>query len=85
MRTGLFHTLFQTIGLSKQKKIVGGVDYDDRDSIALYIKKYEILIEEDRYLIKLPLGQSTIEKACGSENEAFDLILDHFREMLAKN
>jgi hypothetical protein len=62
------------------EKIVGASEYDDRDGIALYIKKFEVFFSGGQYRLRLPIGQTFIEKTCTDATDALDSLADHFSE-----
>lgn len=61
------------------EKIVGGSDCDDRDGIALYIKKFELIKKDNKFYLKLPIGQTFIEENCNDGVEAVELLVEHFK------
>jgi hypothetical protein len=65
---------------SNSEKIVGAAECDDRDGISLYIKKFEVLVSDGQYHLRLPIGQTFIEKPCATENEIINSILNHYCE-----
>lgn len=60
------------------QSIVGGASYDDRDGVALYVKKFQISMDNGLYLLKLPLGQRFLEITCKTEDQVIDGVAEHF-------
>jgi hypothetical protein len=68
------------VTVNNSEKIVGAAEYDDRGGVSLYIKKFEVLVFDGQYRLRLPIGQTFIEKSCATENEIIDSILNHYCE-----
>ena len=66
------------ISIGGKEKITGGLAYDDRNGIPIYIKKYEIYLKEETFHIKLPLGQKFIESNSKTDEEVINILANHF-------
>jgi hypothetical protein len=74
-KLGLTANLMTT---KNSEKIVGGVSHDVKDGIGMYVRKFEITVDQGIFRARLPLGQTFIEREASSDTEMYEVVASHF-------